>query len=363
MSSLFGTDRKQEYIFINYLRVFACALIIIKHVAGSCLDYFFSLGGYDGFYSIILWSINYILWFAVNLFFMITGYIYLSDNKECTYKSISKNIIRLFLYLFIFGILFTLLLEIIGGRRLYSIGDFINILKTHPITIDTVTRSIGSVLTAKNQWGHMWFMYDIIKIYIILPIIKSFTKDNDYNIYILTGLLCLFNIFIPIFTKYTGISIYNFLPSGIYIIMTCIGGLLSKLTDKINKTHSIICSIVSALIIVFYFIYNINNKSVLFLGTSSTLIIILSILIFISFININIDNKIVRLISKCTLVIYLIHPMMIHIYYGIIKFNPLKYNLSFSIPFSSIIILAASFVIAYIIEFILSRIHNLYSNR
>jgi surface polysaccharide O-acyltransferase-like enzyme len=356
-----NSQNKIEYPFIYYLRIFACLCILIKHIAGSAVDYFWNPSIYDSFARIILLSINNILWFAVNLFFMITGYIYLSDEKECTYKTLFKNILRLFLYLLVFGLLFSILLEVIGGRRLYSLNDLVRLLHERPLSLDMFARSIKNVLAGKNQWGHMWFMYEIIKVYLILPILKSFTKENKYGIYILTAILIAFNYILPELGRYTGIHVYNFFPAGVYLFMVLLGGLVSKIINKIRPMHQVISFILFIIIISYYFYQNIINSSVRIIGTSTPMTIILAVLIFISFAGIKTSNYFIALISRATLLIYLLHPMVIHIFYGILKLNPLKYNLILSIPLTTLCIFISTLIIAFIIEFALGKLHLVFA--
>lgn len=355
------SQSKIEYPFIYYLRIFACLCILVKHIAGSAVDYFWNPSEYDSFARIILLSINNILWFAVNLFFMITGYIYLSDEKECTYKTLFKNILRLFLYLLVFGVLFSILLEVIGGRRLYSLNDLVRLLHERPLSLDMFARSMKNVLVGRNQWGHMWFMYEIIKVYLILPILKSFTKENKYGIYILTVLLLAFNYILPELGKYTGIHIYNFFPAGVYLFMVILGGLLSEIIYKIRPMHQVISFILFVIIISYYFYQNITNASVRIIGTSTPMTIALAVLIFISFAGIKTSNYFIALISKATLLIYLLHPMVIHIFYGILKQNPLKYHMALSIPFITVLMFIATLLISIGIEFFIDGVQKLTS--
>ncbi len=363
MTTFLESNKKLDYTFIHYLRIFACLLIVIKHVAGSAVDYFFNAASYENSIRIALLTINNVLWFAVNLFFMITGFIYLSDEKECTYKSIGKNIIRLFLYLLIFGLIFTLLLQIIGGRRLFSLNDFFNLLGTRPITTDLVLKSFRDVLAGRNQWGHMWFMYEIIKIYLILPIIKPFVKENDKNIFILLGIIILCNYIFPIISKSYGITIYNFFPAGIYLIMTVIGGAFAKIYKKIKNLYSYIGAAIAIALMAYYCYGNIAQGRIRIIGVTNFITIAIATLTFTAFVNLNKELRFLKLISKCTLLIYLLHPMAIHIFYGILKLNLLKYNLMLSVPFATLCIFVSTLIIALIIEFILGKIHSVFIRR
>lgn len=361
MTTFLESNKKLDYTFIHYLRIFACLLIVIKHVAGSAVDYFYNSATVAESIRVALLTINNILWFAVNLFFMITGFIYLSDDKECTYKSVSKNIIRLFLYLLVFGLIFTLLLEVIGGRRLFSLNDFFNLLGTRPITLDLVLKSLKEVLAGRNQWGHMWFMYEIIKIYLILPILKPFVKANEKNIFILLGITILFNYIFPMIRKPFGITIYNFFPAGIYIIMTVLGGAFAKIHKNIKTSYSCIAAFLAIVLIATYSYSNIITGSIRYIGTTNLISVIIATLTFTAFINLSKELRIVQLISKCTLLIYLLHPMVIHIFYGILKLNPLKYNLILSIPLTTLCIFISTLIIAFIIEFALGKLHLVFA--
>ena len=257
-----------KYEFIYYLRIFSCILIILKHVSGSALDYFYDKNVYESINYIVLSSINNILWFAINIFFMITGYIFLSKNKKCTYTTIIKNIIKIFIYLIVFGIIFSFLLKIIGGRRLYSLSDFSNKIVNGELNIiDIFLNSIKDVIAMKNQWGHMWFMYEILKIYLLLPIIKSFVDSQKNNIYRLFIIALTFNLIIPFYSNIYQISIYNFFPVNFSIIMVLLGGIINRLNINIKNSAKFILLITFIIIIAKYISNNIINDNVAICNT------------------------------------------------------------------------------------------------
>jgi surface polysaccharide O-acyltransferase-like enzyme len=116
-------------------------------------------------------------------------------------------------------------------------------------------------------------------------------------------------------------------------------------------------------LIAFYCHGNIASNRVLIIGMVNVLTIALAVLTFAAFINVNKEIKGLKNISKCTLLVYLLHPMVIHIFYGLFKLNPLRYNLILSIPFTTLCIFVSTLLISMIIEFVIKLIGSVVLKR
>ena len=97
---------KKHTAFLDILRVFSCIAIIFLHVnQNSFLD---STTASSDIISFIHLFHNYFRW-AVPMFLMISGYIFLGVKDECTYKSMRKQYIKILLIIILFFTSFNLI--------------------------------------------------------------------------------------------------------------------------------------------------------------------------------------------------------------------------------------------------------------
>ena len=95
------------------------------------------------------------LYFAVQIFLFISGYLY-SDKKIKDVKSFYiKNTLKILLPVVVFGLIF---LAVVGVCRIFSVNI--------PIMVGTPNRP------PQNTFGHLWFLYAILICYAITPMLQ-----------------------------------------------------------------------------------------------------------------------------------------------------------------------------------------------
>ena len=212
---------------IDILRIMSAIAVIIIHVvsapvANSTVEIDVSLKmNLNLIHSLMNWS--------VPVFFMITGYCLL-NKKECTYEYCFSHVLKYVCVLFTVGLFYALLEEIYIYRT---------------INISVFVQSVLNVIQG-NVWDHMWFVYAIIGIYLVMPIIHQFMQQGNKNIFILTVLLFFFNILLPTLEKWISIGVV--FPFSGYLFYVCFGGAVAKL--KINKKLSYLIYLTGLLSIV-----------------------------------------------------------------------------------------------------------------
>lgn len=170
-------DRKAN---IDLLRVISAAAIVTLHSVTA------PMGNASSPIPLlteqILTVIHSLTLWAVPAFFIITGYC-LFLKPECNYKYCFLHIRKFVIVLFTIGLFYALLEEV------YSTG-MINGL--------VVLVAVKNVI-AGNIWEHMWFVYAIIGIYLVMPVVHGFIKRERKDSFILTAILFAFNILFPVF--------------------------------------------------------------------------------------------------------------------------------------------------------------------
>lgn len=175
---------------------------------------------------------------------------------------------------------------------------------------------IGPIVWKRFPWYHLWFLYMIIGLYILTPLLRSWIKNASNNNIKYFLLLCfLFNT-ITYINHFLPSKIHHLLPSisafvGYYVL----GYYLSKVTIKRTSRYILYAlSAISCFFIIFTNLitgehphsYDIN---------SSPLVAIMSMGVFVGVMNIptsfKCNSMLLAAISNLTLGIYLVHDMFI----------------------------------------------------
>nr|WP_270619472.1 acyltransferase family protein [Paenibacillus macerans] len=348
-------DNKKSHgriVFADILRIIAIFAVINIHVTGS-----FSIASFTTT-NITNWWVENIFnglskW-SVPVFFMVSGMLMLSPNKNESLKVFfTKRFNKVFIPFVAWGILY----EILKPRYMGT-----------EVTIKSV---IKDFLTGSIYW-HFWFMYAILVIYLLTPIIKSFVLKASkevliYSItvwFILSSILPLFeyilNITLDISTNISFIGSY----AGYYVL-----GYILYRYDFGNKFKVLIYAgaIISAIFtpISTYYLTKQNggNLNAFFTDNLSVNIVFISIAIFMIFKSINWDKlfgrfsvillKWTKIISESSFGIFLIHFIVLNelVRSGISIFK-LDSPSMMRVPITNLAIFITSFLIIYLLRHI-----------
>ena len=268
-----------------------------------------------------------LLW-AVPVFFMITGYC-LMQKQDCTYKYAFKHVKKYVGVLFTVGLFFALL-ELFFEQRTINLS----IIKTAFLNV-----IVG------NLWDHMWFVYAIIGIYLVVPIFHNFFQKSKSNTEITTLLLLLFTVILPQFKN--KLAVVNDYPFVGYLFYVCFGMLIAK--TKPSKLF-IPVAVVGTIISVFYLATNPFNEEFNYLSLGVA-ICAASIFTIATYIKVE-KNKTLLNLSNATWGVYLIHTFFINIAVKVLNLDLLS-----SLPYLKLgCLFAAVTVISFAVTFILRKI-------
>lgn len=142
--------------YLDFLRTISMFSVIMIHVTATGM---YAEIGSMGWKTLVVYSA--ITRFSVPVFFMISGALFLLPQKSISIKQLYfKNIAKIILLL-LFG-------EIV--YQFYHTNFILNCanLKT----------TLFNILNGNTQM-HFWFLYVIIGIYFLLPIIEIFVSNSD----------------------------------------------------------------------------------------------------------------------------------------------------------------------------------------
>lgn len=300
--------KKQRIVYIDYLRCFSCLAVVLIHIFTTAITDF---PNHTQVEEMISRTVINILHFAVPIFFMITGYLFLSkDNDYDIPTFIKKYVLKYLVAIFIFGFVFAIIEEIFNKN--YSI--------MMPIT------ALINTIQGKT-WAHMWYLYCLVGVMLLIPVIKVLLKVNKKYIKYILIILLISSIVIPFIENVFEIRIgFDLIIKSPYLAYVIIGYYLGSNDNKKNKFYlfMFIISIViicTSQILPIVFDNSFVDKLTILGNYDSPIILFLSISIFKLFMNIKNERKIINYISSESYGIYLIHMFWINIAYKFIKFN------------------------------------------
>ena len=188
-------NKKRKVIsYFSFLRVIACLGVIIVHIfTNSFLTYKDTLSLNQRFVSQI-GAVSF-MW-TVPVFMMVSGALLLDEKKEISIPALMKKYIgRMFIALIIF-------------TGVYQLLDVI--LLNESLDINIVINGFYKIITGTGA-SHLWYLYALIGLYLILPLLKQFTlnaTDSEYKFVL--SIMFVFLSVIPL------LEIVN-IPFGFYV--------------------------------------------------------------------------------------------------------------------------------------------------
>ena len=292
---------------------------------------------------------------GVPLFVMISGTIMLDRNYEFNTKKLIKHITKMVIFFVVWSAIYCLIFNILG--QFFLKHESINIIKI-----------IGSFIQGHY---HLWFVYLIVGLYLIVPLLRLWVKDENkkYVEYFII-LSIIFTYILPqiinVGRNYSNLfeHLDNILEKKLYL--EYVGGFTTYFilgwymhnysirNKKIMYFLGILGLMVS--IIGTYILSTSTGKPIQMYGNLSLNVLFQSIAIFL-FIKtkrINVQyrqNKCIKSISENSLGIYAIHALLVTIIYRILDEIDSE-NAIINIP----IVFILSFIIAFFISFILRKV-------
>lgn len=327
---------------ISIMRIIATLAVVFLHTCNTIANNIESYNISEREY-FVLTTGNVLMNWAVPIFFMITGSLLLRKNNDLTYKKvIFKYLKRIVLALFIFGVPFSIM-------EIY--------MDTRTLDISMILSAIVNVITG-NSWSHLWYLYTLIGVYMILPMLKAFVDRCDHQqIEILLIIIYIFNFIIPCIEYILDINIAFKLPiSSFAVFYILLGRWLDDKVD-INKYKKIELIMLVALI---FSLIGINyfegyNKAMIWTSYQSPIIALIAALIFLFIKETKINsNQYIWKIDRMCFGVYLVHPVFINFTYKFLHITPLNFG---SLYFIAIFIFWVVFAIcSWIVVWLLEHI-------
>jgi surface polysaccharide O-acyltransferase-like enzyme len=325
--------KKDRIKWIDLLRVIGVICVIMIHVVSNTINTF---GGLSNNGHIFYVFIHYFSSFAVPLFVMISGMMFLS-KKELTYKELFKKyLLKIILIILVIGTGMILMEEI-----------FIN----KDISINLVKKVFLRLITG-DIWAHMWYLYLVLGLYLITPICILVTKniqENEFRIFLI--ILFAVSIMVPTINTFFKINMaFNMLNISGYIFYYFYGYYLYHYDiDKKYKIGNYLLWLL-AIIYTIYRAININSLDNVYSYTSLIPCVMASAIVVL-FKNKEIKkDKLINLIAINSLGIYIIHQLFINIIYKVLKMDIIVSYPYIGLAIYSLVILICSLLVTYLLR-------------
>ncbi len=274
--------------------------------------------------------------FAVPVFIMISGALFLNPQKEITIKKlITKYSWRIFLVLLTIGSLFALM-EIVFNNRSFVPTD--------------ILQAIGNVLVGKT-WSHFWYLYLIIALYLVTPVFRAFVEKTSNNELIGTLIIMyVFSIALPLLSSIADIPKGFYIPFTYFCFYYLAGYAIHSDRLKINNNVCIALIVLSvAYIIGMSFLEN-NIRFYNFEINNVSHIGIMSIAVFALTKNcVSGDTRRIELfLANMSFGVYVFHAVFLNFIYKFLKITPEHYSLYILWPCIFVITAIGSVLLTYI---------------
>lgn len=275
---------------------------------------------------------------AAPAFMMISGFLLLNPEREFSLARARRGVFRMLRILLIFGLAYCLMEEFFTsgmGAPLQSIA------------------AAFRKLLCGQSWDHMWYIYMMVGLYAITPLLRVFTAHADRRtLHYAFGLLFFFAILLPTLKDMLNLPVTDFylnIPAFVFYYYS--GYYLTKVKPGKRLCRAVLAAGVLCFLLADYLLsyWNINPEAlfvclialpVFRLCAQSAVMERLA------------GNRFIQLVSRHSLMIYLIHPLWLNLLRKVcnvhlVDFTPLA---------GCLLMMAAAFAGALLCSWILSKI-------
>lgn len=335
-----------RFEYLDILRIVATVAVVMIHVvARGWLEndiFTFEWQFYNLFYGTLRW--------AVPVFVMISGTLFLGGKEKSLRKLYDKNITKIILAFCFWSAVYV---TVYFKEREYGVGDAVSIfLKGH---------------------YHMWFLLMITGLYMLVPVLRKITESEAVTKYTL-GLFMTFSVLIPFFLRIFSVKYdhigndigemlkrVDYLTSQVFVFYFLLGYYLDKREMvKREKKFIWILGITGFFLTVFLtnwisHLYHVQDER---FGDCLNLNVMLeSIAVFVlvksNYKKFNLGEKAKRFVqkfSKYSFGIYLVHVMVLDWVNRIAEGTVILENPFLHIPIVTIVVVTISYMISAILN-------------
>lgn len=326
---------KEKKSNISILRIVATLAVIWLHKNGTFFDnpdiFEFNVNERQFF------AINfYLMCWAVPVFFMISGALLLDPLEEINYRKCFLYARRILVALCLFGPFYAVLIQLGSGQSLNFVKALVAVLEG-------------------TSFGHLWYLYYILGIYLVLPAFRSFVahvSKKELQIFLLV-LFC-FDFGLPIVAA-AGLKTAFLIPVSWPIFYLFLGYYCNAVDKTLYKFRFLIlAAYIPVVIYCACMIPMVDNK---WLMNYMPIVALMAMSIFMIITRINFtESDLFWKLDRLCFSVYLIHPLIIQSTYRILKITPMKFGITW---LGTVILFILFVVFTFGLSYIVSKIKPL----
>ncbi|WP_303788003.1 acyltransferase [Ruminococcus flavefaciens] len=336
-------------LYLSRIKALACIAVVILHGFYAANAFAATTGAQSTMLSIR----NAMMW-AVPCFVMASGALLLDRNRILSNKKLfGKYIPRMAIALVVFSLLFSV---------------FDGILLKHSSVGSIITDSISDIFLGTG-WAHMWYIYLMLAIYLLLPFYKMIStnaKPSDLKYLLLV--YCVFMSLLPFITTISGkalpfyICVYTIYPFYFFLGHVLHTGVI-KLPKNACGLMFLICIGITAMLTVYSCTSaetapeTSGKVKALLEGYSFPVYIAASVGAYGFFRRTRnkpfpVLDTIAAELDNCSFGIYLIHMAVLKYIFAVMKFNPFEHGGTIAVIGICLITLVISYVITRLLKLV-----------
>ena len=298
-------NKKPERVpYLAYIRAISSVAIVLLHTA-------FAFAGTEGLSeSLVKVSLvirNCCLW-AVPLFVMVTGALLLDPNRDIQIKDIfHKYIKRILILIFVFTLLNEAFDVFLLGKKYDNPFAFEYLIKVF----------------TDQSWPHMWYLYMLVGIYLLLPIYRAAAKNMGKKEF--QYLLIVYFIFLSVRPLIYGLfgvqSAFYITTTTIYPFYLFAGYAIHNDYINVSKQYAIAGSIIGLVGVILATLYLPQLSTISYAFPCVVLQAICLFALFKQSTVLNKADKVLMQMDSVSLGVYLLHLMPIKLFFNVLGWN------------------------------------------
>ncbi|MCI8965462.1 MAG: acyltransferase family protein [Clostridia bacterium] len=346
--SIIKIDKNLRKYYLDILKIISCIAVIVLHTCSRDMKLVSPISNrYQ-----VLNFFDSLTRFAVPIFVMVSGALFLNKNKKVDVKRLyTKNVLRLFSAYLFWSIVY-------GLFSYYCLKNYTSLIS-----------AMQSVMLM--SYFHLWFIPMMISIYLLIPFLKKIVDNSNKNeIFTIIMLFFIFKIVNDTICRfdypeleYIQAILKRFLISRVvgFVGYFFLGYYLS--TYKIDKKNRIIIYILGILGLAMCTLINSicsikNGKFAEYLLNDFTITTFFEAIAIFTFIKYGIEKidisykagKIIERITANSFGIYLVHMLFMDYIRERIGFSTLSINAIFAIPIMTVSVFLLSYITVALIR-------------
>ena len=313
-------ETKERIPYISRIRTVASFAIVVLHT--FTMYHMAMKDEMTGTEEYVTRVVPWLMMWAVPCFVMVTGILFLDEKKNLTIgRLLFRYVLRMVIVLLLFTAIF-FVLDIWMNKESFSSGDLFSILKK---------------FFTDGSWAHLWYLYLLIGLYLLMPAYRLVAKNAGKEILIYLGIvLLIFLSLIPTWERLGGESPgFYICVSSVFPLYLFLGHMIHRGDFKFGMIMGAILLLAGTVTIIILSRIDFGERQAgmeKLLGNYAFLpVIILSTGAFVLLRGKNGSaggkmSKVWTFLDKYSFGVYLTHLIYLRFLIKVVKWNPLEYG-------------------------------------